>query len=283
MKLYSAEDFIGDDSVIGIRKYNHAKGCAIHKHEFIELVYIAKGSATETIDGISYEVSRGDIIFINYGATHTFSSEESFSHVELFFSPQILENGAITPENAISLLSLSAFDDLRREKSGGRISFPSEMQHEIEFILDAMLREQNRNGKNSRTILESYLNILIARMNEVAASSGNCFANDVWESLKAYIDSNPSDEMTLSSLAAKSFYNPSYFSRVFKKKFDLSPIEYVRKKRIEKAIHLLVCSDHTVDDIISRTGFSDRSAFYHAFSKETGMTPAEYRAKYKCQ
>jgi AraC family L-rhamnose operon transcriptional activator RhaR/AraC family L-rhamnose operon regulatory protein RhaS len=283
MKLYSADEFIGDDSVIGVRKYNSAKRCEIHKHEFIELVYISRGNATQIIDGISYEVSRGDIIFINRGATHTFFAEESFSHVEIFFSPQILENGAITPENAISLLSLSSFDDLRQEKNGGKISFPTEQQHEIEFILDAMLREQNKNGKNSRTILESYLNILMARMNNIAASCGNYFSSDVWESLKAYIDTNPEEQMTLSSLAARSFYNPSYFSRVFKKKFDLSPIEYVRKRRIEKAMQMLTSSEHTVEDIITRVGFSDRSAFYHAFSKETGMTPVEYRSKYKCQ
>ena len=44
---------------------------------------------------------------------------------------------------------------------------------------------------------------------------------------------------------------------------------------------LLSETELSVDEIISMTGYTDRSAFYHAFSRHTGTSPAEYRAKTK--
>ena len=102
---------------------------------------------------------------------------------------------------------------------------------------------------------------------------------DVWDELTEYIDENLHEELTLSSLAKKSFYNPSYFSRIFKQRFGMSLSDYVRTKRIEHAMRLLTETELSVDEITARIGYADRSAFYHAFSKHAGMTPAEFRAK----
>ena len=43
-----------------------------HCHEFIEIVYVLSGAATERVDESSYEVERGDVIFINYGSHHAY-------------------------------------------------------------------------------------------------------------------------------------------------------------------------------------------------------------------
>ena len=104
---------------------------------------------------------------------------------------------------------------------------------------------------------------------------------EVWRELSEYIDKNLNSKLTLSALAGKCFYNPSYFSRAFKKKFGVSLTEYIRGRRIEKARLLLETEDASVEEIMSRVGFSDRSAFYHALTEACGMTPAEYRSAFK--
>jgi two-component system response regulator YesN len=68
---------------------------------------------------------------------------------------------------------------------------------------------------------------------------------------------------------------------VFKEKFGTSLVEYVNRRRVEGAVKLLREGELSVDEIIARTGYTDRSAFYHAFSKITGMAPAEYRTSQK--
>ena len=103
--------------------------------------------------------------------------------------------------------------------------------------------------------------------------------DDVWRELSDYIDENLDMKLTLSHLASKCFYNPSYFSRVFKDKFGMTLTEYVSRKRVAYAGKLLLESDMSVDEISERAGFADRSGFYHTFSKYTGTTPSEYRGK----
>lgn len=279
MKVFTSENCI-DSGAIGLRRYNNAQSCPLHCHEFIEIVYISDGEALEVIDGVEYKVKRGDMIFINCGATHSFTSDTPFSHIEIFFSPNLVYEGVITPANALALLALSSFDDMRKDQNGGKISFSGEERREIEFILEAMLKERKDKERGTLSVVENYLNILLIKMLR-RADAADVLADDIWEGLKEYIDNSPEEHMTLTALASKCFYNPSYFSRVFKHKFGSSPTEYIKNRRIERAMALLENEDISIEQIIQRSGFSDRSTFYHAFSKKNGMTPAEYRAKFK--
>ncbi len=279
MKIFTNRNVMGD-SIIGIRRYENAHDCNIHSHEFIELVYIQHGEVLQTIDGVEYKVEAGDMIFIAPGASHSFTSENKFCHVEIFLSPNIVEDGVIATSHALALLAISVFDDIRKDQNGGKITFRGEERRDIEYLLDVMLREYNEKRDFYASVIGNYLNILLTKMlrRTVVAEE---ISEDIWQSLKDYIDNNPNEQMSLTSLAKKCFYNPSYFSRVFKQKFGSSPTEYIRSRRIEMSMSLLRDTDMSVEEIMEGVGFSDRSAFYHAFSKKAGIPPAEYRMKYK--
>ncbi len=74
--------------------------------------------------------------------------------------------------------------------------------------------------------------------------------------------------------------NPSYLSREFSKYFeDLNFGDYIRKLRIEKAIHLIENSSYTLSEIAYMTGFSDQSHFTRIFKLQTGKNPSLYRKK----
>jgi len=57
----------------------------------------------------------------------------------------------------------------------------------------------------------------------------------------------------------------------------LSTINYINKKRMEKAKKLLSTMDTTISDIARQTGFYNISYFSKMFKKYTGLTPSEYR------
>lgn len=76
--------------------------------------------------------------------------------------------------------------------------------------------------------------------------------------------------------------NPSYLSREFSRYFeDLNFGDYVRKKRIEKAIELMKNPKNTLTEISYLTGFSDQSHFTRIFKKHTGQSPSQFRKTFK--
>ena len=282
MKIYKSEHYIKSGKTISIKKSSQKIVEALHSHDFIEIVYVLAGKAVQRVDEANYEVERGDIIFINYGSLHTFEPCGAFEYVNICFMPEVISSAIITQENALALLSLTAFDEMRKDKNGGKLSFFGNERKEIEFIISKMLDEYNSELPEADRVIENYLGILLTKMlRKTLMSNTGVHIKDVWDELTEYIDENLHEELTLSALAKKSFYNPSYFSRIFKQRFGTSFSDYIRQKRIEHAMQLLRDTDLSVDDILSRAGYSDRSAFYHAFAKIAGTTPTEYRNKVK--
>lgn len=279
MRVYKIEEWTEKGKPIHIfYSKNRDKNEPEHVHDFIEIVYIREGQAEHVIDGVTYEVGHGDILFMNYGSTHSFHTKGVFSYYNICFSPETVGSSLVTAENAFSLLSLTAFNEMCNESSGARLTFFGSERKEIEDILGAMNKERREKQTSYTRVMENYLDILITKMirkTEVGMKQEEL--GDVWKMLSEYIDSNLGGELTLSSLARKCFYNPSYFSRVFKEKFKMSLVEYVTRKRLDHAIKLLCDSDLLIDEISMRVGFSDRSSFYRAFSKYIGGTPTDYR------
>lgn len=72
--------------------------------------------------------------------------------------------------------------------------------------------------------------------------------------------------------------HPSYLSREFSKYFDnLTFGEYMRKLRIERAIHLMETTPYSLSEIAYLCGFSDQSHFSRIFKKHLGLSPSLYK------
>ena len=278
MRIFRSKSVIGEGDV-GIRKIDVRQGFPLHTHDYIELEYICDGEGVHTVDGEEFHVRRGDMIFMNYGATHSFLTESGFSHIEIYFSPKLAASGGTAMKNALALLTLSSFEGMRKNKNGGVISFSGQARRDVEYILECMVAEKDEEQTGYESVLTSYLNVLLVKM--LRSSDKGEMPEDIWQSVKSYIDTNARGHITLTDLAERCFYNPSYFSRAFKQKFGSSLTEYVRFRRIELAKMRLETEDESIESVMQKVGFTDRSAFYRAFSELVGMTPAEYRAAYK--
>ena len=281
MHVYKAENLIEKGKSVHVFK-SKTHGDVTHTHDFIEIVYILSGKGVQTVDGKTYDVRRGDMLFINYGSVHGFELEENSSYINICFSPETVGKDIITSDNAFSVLSLTAFNEMRCDEDSGMLTFLGDEREEIENILSAMLREYKGKGYAWETVVGNYLNILITYMlRKTQAGALGSELDETWRELAEYIDNHLRTKLTLSDLAGKCFYNPSYFSRVFKEKFGMSLVEYITRKRLAFAVKLLSESELSVDEISETAGFSDRSGFYHAFAKYIGGAPSDYRSEPK--
>ena len=280
MRIYRSEHLIGTEKTVHIFTSTEKGGIEAHTHDFIEIIYMLSGHAEQYVNDEVYHVSRGDLLFLNYGATHRFSSEAPFSYVNICFDPAVLAGAIITPENAFAVLQLTAFAEIRMESDNGVVSFGVSEREEIEFLLSSMQREYERKTAGWNTVLESYMNVLlihILRKLTVVSSTETRRDDEMWRALSDYIDRNLGAELSLSALAGKCFYNPSYFSRVFKERFGMSLTEYVSRRKIEQIISLARDQSLSVEELAMRAGFSSKSTMYRTFQKVKGISFSEFR------
>ncbi|MDC0934968.1 AraC family transcriptional regulator [Pirellulales bacterium] len=96
----------------------------------------------------------------------------------------------------------------------------------------------------------------------------------------AYIEENFSNEISVEKLAEVAGFSPRSLQRKFQSAFRISPTQYVRRVRINKASNLLVSSDLTISAIAASTGFADQSHLSREFARSVGATPKEFRKRY---
>jgi AraC family transcriptional regulator len=94
-----------------------------------------------------------------------------------------------------------------------------------------------------------------------------------------YIEANLDQDLTLAELAGVACLSPWHFSRAFKQATSLGPRRYVLRRRIERAQAMLRRGDEvSLAGIAADLRFADQSHFTNTFRRETGTTPARYRA-----
>ena len=92
-----------------------------------------------------------------------------------------------------------------------------------------------------------------------------------------YIHEHIADRIDVEDLANLASITKTYFIRLFKQEFGLSPVLYINLKKVERAQLLLYTTDCSVKEVAYKLGFSDHSYFIRLFHKVAGITPQEYR------
>ncbi|MDE5870057.1 MAG: response regulator, partial [Muribaculaceae bacterium] len=84
--------------------------------------------------------------------------------------------------------------------------------------------------------------------------------------------------LSVDEIAAKTGLGQSQFTRKVKAITNYTPVELIRKFRVEKARKMLLSTDRTVGEIAFATGFSSQAYFTRCFRDAYGKTPSEFRA-----
>lgn len=100
--------------------------------------------------------------------------------------------------------------------------------------------------------------------------------------IQEYMDSNLSKDLQLSDLADTFSMNAQYISRFFKEHFGTNFVDYLNSARINKA-KLILASDNKlkISDIAAKVGYNSSNHFIRIFSKYEGVTPNEFRNRFK--
>ena len=84
-------------------------------------------------------------------------------------------------------------------------------------------------------------------------------------------------DFSLTAAAAESAMSDTYFRKLFKAEFGVSPKRYVIERRMDYAKALLLTGDLTVEEVADMCGYRDEKHFSVEFRKITGFPPSRYR------
>lgn len=97
------------------------------------------------------------------------------------------------------------------------------------------------------------------------------------KSVLAWIDRNPGTTITNAVLARQAGVSESYFRHAFVQSLGVSPGQYVRQRRLERARELLTATSLPIAHIAAECGFASQSYLTTCFRARHGVTPARYR------
>ena len=280
MNIYRNNDYFEDGQLLylsPILSSTHRENT--HMHEFMEVVYIYSGSGEHSIDGQVFRVSRGDLLFINLGQTHTILSGK-MQYINCLLRPEFISREWNQSDDWTAFFSLSLFDSNDQDFDHKRcaIQFHGEERLEVQSLFAFMERERENAKPNYHHILSSYMQIILGKMLRVLKKEQGCTENQKlnWEIIN-YVNKNCYGTLSLTKLAEKYFYNPTYLSTKFKEISGKNLSAYIREQRMKEAERLLVDTSLPIETIYTAVGYAEKGHFYSTFKKYTGMTPLQFR------
>ncbi|MFF2445526.1 bifunctional transcriptional activator/DNA repair enzyme AdaA [Neobacillus sp. NPDC058068] len=92
-----------------------------------------------------------------------------------------------------------------------------------------------------------------------------------------FLINNYKQNLLLKDIADQIGLSPFYLERIFKQETAETPRTYLEKIRVDKAAHLLKCTDKTNLEICYEVGFQSTSNFYKLFRRLKNCSPSQYR------
>lgn len=124
----------------------------------------------------------------------------------------------------------------------------------------------------------SLFNLVIEKMNQRKEQNIDILILKTVE----YIGSNYHDKNLCTDVLADIFnLTSAYLGKLFRESTSKSIADYLTEVRLTKAKELLESGLYSIDRIVEKIGWENKKYFYTIFKKNFGVTPTEYRLKYK--
>ena len=99
----------------------------------------------------------------------------------------------------------------------------------------------------------------------------------VAERARAWIEEHLFERFPITELVRHCHASESTLLRAFRRELGVSPLAYVRRRRLEESLQLLESGRYAVTEVATRVGYENPSAFAAAFRQQFGLSPSDAR------
>lgn len=162
------------------------------------------------------------------------------------------------------------------------IALSPESQRAVQRHFDALL-DAHAGGLPGWEVLASgnltaLIGVLLREASRAGRSSGNPALDRRLAAACMFMEQNFARRLKMSDVAKSAQLAEDYFSRVFRKRLGVSPLQYLIGARIQEGRRLLAQSPGiTIRQASRLSGFDDARHFARSFRKQFGVTPDQFR------
>ena len=268
----------GDD--VCVRKHDSRDSTSPHSHTFYELIAVLEGTARQSVGGEDYSLRSGQLFLLSPKAVHAISCSPdgvvlniliraSFFRASFpaVFGVEGAQQGLFSPPGA----------------QGRCLLFQMDEDGEARELLLLLTRESLSARPNRRAAMNGALallfSILLDRGPVIEEGAPQKYGAQLRE-LLSYISLSACDpEASLEDAARRLHFSTRHISRILRESGQRSFAHLLRQARVTAACRLLEETGLSVEEVARAVGFSEGGYLIRVFRRETGLTPAAYRAK----
>lgn len=247
----------------------------LHFHNCFEIGHCITGSGEICFRDYSLPFGPGQFSVINPLEPHMSVCDREPSQWEyIFFDPTLL---FLAPSDSALCQSFYLSDR--------HSCLIDEKQSPFLFeTLTAIFREFQEKRSFYPAALHSLLFVLLAELNQSESAASLSETSLAPDSRIApvrlallYLYSHYMDPLTVSRLADLCCLSESHFRRIFKEIIGISPLEYLEHYRIQRACHMILQKQQTINEIAKAVGYQTLSSFNRQFLQYTGVSPSAWK------
>lgn len=252
-----------------------------HSHAFCEMVIITGGSGIHWLHGSEFPVVAGDVFLLQGRQRHYFHDRRHLEMINVMYDPRQLR----LPES--ELLRMPGYCAMflleptsrRRHRFASRLHLTRLQLAQIEPLISTMESEIKDHTPGCEAILLSHLIRLIVYLSRAYTGSTTTEAASLLRvgNVISAIEHNYTRHWTLPDILSIAHMSRSTLMRVFRKATGQTPIEYLVRLRLQKAMELLRRTDWTITRIALEVGFNDSNYFTRQFRLANNQSPSQFR------
>jgi AraC family transcriptional regulator len=228
-----------------------------HTHARSYFSFVLEGAYTETLDGCTEACAPGTLRFLPADEVHENSYTAGARCLLVEIEPQTF---AALAEHATVI------------EQPGEVKSPKAV-----WLARRLYSEFNEPDNVAPLAIECVVLELIAEQTRSASKSSPKLAPRWLQRARDLIQARFLEVPSLSEIAGEAGVHPVHLSREFRRFYDCTVSDFMRKLRIEHASRLLADTDTPLSEIALLCGFADQSHFSAVFKREVGVTPSRFR------
>ena len=252
---------------------SHPLNIRPHFHDCHQIIFVINGNVDFCVNDKILNATAGSIaIFSRYENHSVLGCSNEYERFVLHIDPNVVNRKS----PVYSLLT-------DRPLGFCNIIDVSKNKDMILDIFNRILFENNNTSKLSDEMEQLLVKQLLITVYRCSSINFDNTFDDMVVGIKRQFENEYRKTYTLSTIAKEYNISVSSLSHRFQTATGVSVMEYLLFCRMANAKQMLVETNISIGEIVENCGFSDNSNFSRTFKSLTGLSPSDFRKKYKAE